>query len=95
MRDVWHNNFQEERVPYVNAIVKEGARCYTVSTMSIPQKTVSEVKWGNATIPARTMILINAQAANHDVDPGCWLDAEKSTSSVPLEKMDSGQAFKD
>ena len=100
MRDAWRNSFQEERVPYVNAIVKEAARFYTVSAMSLPRKTVSEIKWGNATIPAKTMVLINAQAANHDVehfgpsaatfDPERWLDAENSTSSVPLEKTAAG-----
>jgi phenylacetate 2-hydroxylase len=31
----------------------------------LPRKTVTEVDWGGAKIPAKTMILINAQAANH------------------------------
>ena len=65
VRDAWRNSFQEEKVPYVNAIIKEAARYYTVSAMSLPRKTISEVNWDGAKIPVKTMILINAQAANH------------------------------
>ncbi|RMZ83371.1 hypothetical protein DV737_g1646, partial [Chaetothyriales sp. CBS 132003] len=82
--ELWAHSFQEERVPYVNAIVKEAARYYTVSAMSLPRKTISAVEWNGAVIPPKTMILINAQAANHDVDhfgpdaatfnPERWLD---------------------
>ena len=99
MRDAWKNSFQEEKVPYVNAIVKEAARYYTVSAMSLPRKTVSEVEWNGAKIPPKTMILINAQAANHDVDhfgpsasefnPERWL-SDESTNSSPVEKPSQG-----
>ena len=65
---LWQQSFQEEKVPYVNAITKEAARYYTVSAMSLPRKTVTEVEWEGARIPAKTMVLINAQAANHDID---------------------------
>ena len=65
VRDAWRNSFQDEKVPYVSAIIKEAARYYTVSAMSLPRKTVTEVDWDGAKIPAKTMILINAQAANH------------------------------
>jgi phenylacetate 2-hydroxylase len=68
-RDAWRNSFQDERVPYVNAIIKEAARYYTVSAMSLPRKTVTEVSWDGARIPPKTMILINAQAANHGEFP--------------------------
>jgi cytochrome P450 len=40
-------------------------RYYTVSAMSLPRKTVTEVNWDGAIIPAKTMVLINAQAGNH------------------------------
>ena len=65
---LWQQSFQEEKVPYINAIIKEAARYYTVSAMSLPRKTVSDIEWEGARIPAKTMVLINAQAANHDVD---------------------------
>lgn len=63
--DAWRNSFQSEDVPYVNAIVKEAARYYTVSAMSLPRKTVCDVEWDGAVIPRGTMVLVNAQAANH------------------------------
>ncbi|GAB7354547.1 hypothetical protein MBLNU459_g5005t1 [Dothideomycetes sp. NU459] len=68
VRDAWSNSFQDEKVPYLNAIIKEAGRYYTVSAMSLPRKTVSDINWNGAIIPAKTMILINAQAGNHDID---------------------------
>lgn len=65
VRDAWTNCFVEEKVPYVNAIIKEAGRYYTVSAMSLPRKTVTEINWNGAIIPPKTMILINAQAGNH------------------------------
>lgn len=62
---VWADNFEKEDVSYLNAIVKEAGRYYTVSNMSLPRKTMSNVRWGNAVIPKNTMVLINAQAGNH------------------------------
>lgn len=61
----WANDFEKEDVPYLNAIVKEAGRYYTVSNMSLPRKTMSDVRWGDAVIPKNTMVLINAQAGNH------------------------------
>ncbi|KAH7176823.1 phenylacetate 2-hydroxylase [Dactylonectria macrodidyma] len=84
IRDAWTSCYVEEKIPYINAIVKEAGRYYTVSSMSLPRKTVTEVNWNGAIIPPKTMILINAQAGNHDVDhfggdagkfdPERWLD---------------------
>jgi len=103
IKDIWDTSFKEETVPYVNAIVKEAARYYTVSAMSLPRKTVQEVEWNGAKIPAKTMILINAQAANHDVDhfgPGAatynperWLNDDfvsSPSTTVPQEKPSQG-----
>ncbi|CAK7231998.1 hypothetical protein SCUCBS95973_008112 [Sporothrix curviconia] len=68
VRDAWNSSHIEEKIPYINAIIKEAGRYYTVSAMSLPRKTVTEVHWNGAIIPPKTMILINAQAGNHDVD---------------------------
>ncbi|KAI4861821.1 phenylacetate 2-hydroxylase [Hypoxylon rubiginosum] len=68
VRDAWASCFVEEKVPYINAIIKEAGRFYTVSSMSLPRQTVQDVNWNGAIIPPKTMILINAQAGNHDVD---------------------------
>ncbi|CUM68052.1 uncharacterized protein PRCAT00005767001 [Priceomyces carsonii] len=66
--DAWTESIKEESIPYINAIVKEAGRYYTVSAMSLPRKTVKQVFWNGAVIPPKTMVLINAQAANHDID---------------------------
>ncbi|KAI0854286.1 cytochrome P450 [Daldinia vernicosa] len=65
IRDAWTDCYVQEKVPYINAIIKETGRYYTVSAMSLPRKTVTEVNWNGAIIPPKTMILINAQAGNH------------------------------
>ena len=103
--DLWLDSFLQEKVPYVNAIVKEAARYYTVSAMSLPRKTVTDVEWNGAIIPAGTMILINAQAANHSVEhfgtdagtfnPERWLTEESAqhdnaTKPDPEEKPSQG-----
>ena len=36
--------------------------------MSLPRKAYNDIKWDDAIIPKGTMILINAQAANHEVE---------------------------
>ncbi|KAF2461052.1 cytochrome P450 [Lineolata rhizophorae] len=100
MEDIWANSFQEEKVPYLNAIVKEAGRYYTVSSMSLPRKTVTEVDWNGAKIPPKTMILINAQAGNHDMDhfgpsagkfdPERWLSFTESSDQQPIETQSRG-----
>ncbi|PVI03921.1 putative cytochrome P450 [Periconia macrospinosa] len=64
----WKDCFVQEKIPYINAIVKEAGRYYTVSSMSLPRKTVTDINWNGAIIPTKTMLLINAQAGNHDID---------------------------
>jgi phenylacetate 2-hydroxylase len=65
IQEAWRSSYQEEKIPYINAIVKEAGRYYTVSAMSLPRKTTTEVNWNGAIIPPKTMVLINAQAGNH------------------------------
>ncbi|KAI0882878.1 cytochrome P450 [Annulohypoxylon maeteangense] len=105
MRDAWANCFVEEKIPYINAIIKEAGRFYTVSAMSLPRKTVTAVNWNGAIIPPKTMILINAQAGNHDVDhfgenasnfnPERWLKSldppqEREISGLPHLSFGTG-----
>lgn len=65
LKDVWTGSYTEEKVPYLKAIVKEAARSYIVSALSLPRKTVTEVNWNGAIISPKTLILINAQAGDH------------------------------
>ncbi|EME49387.1 hypothetical protein DOTSEDRAFT_163718 [Dothistroma septosporum NZE10] len=85
VEDAWQESLEVEAVPYVNATVKEAARYYTVSAMSLPRKAYTDIDWDGAIIPKGTMILINAQAGNHDTehfgsnakhfDPERWLQS--------------------
>jgi phenylacetate 2-hydroxylase len=65
--ELWSQSFQEEKVPYINAIIKEAARYYTVSAMSLPRKTVTDIDWNGARIPAKTMILTSALMPAHSI----------------------------
>ncbi|KXT12144.1 hypothetical protein AC579_10381 [Pseudocercospora musae] len=96
VEDAWKQCLESEDIPYINAIVKEAGRFYTVSSMSLPRKAASDISWDGALIPKGTMILINAQAGNHEVahwgpdaatfDPERWLEQ----LSPPREKASNG-----
>lgn len=66
--------------------------------MSLPRKAASDIHWENgAVIPKGTMILINAQAANHSVEhfgpdagtfnPERWLDGLSPPRELPSEGL--------
>ncbi|KAL3478862.1 cytochrome P450 [Aspergillus californicus] len=96
IRDAWTACIGEEKIPYVNGIIKEAGRYYTVSSMSLPRKTVTEINWNGAIIPPKTMVLINAQAGNHDIDhfgpTGNVFNPERWLESInpPVEKEVQG-----
>ncbi len=105
MQDAWQASYKEESVPYVRAIVRESARFYAVSPLSLPRRTVKDVIWKNqAKIPAKTMILLNAQAANHDkshygldahiYNPDRWMEedgiTERQIRGVPHHSFGAG-----
>lgn len=93
IEDAWSRSLEAEDVPYVNAIVKEAGRYYTVSAMSLPRKAYTDIEWEGATIPKGTMILINAQAGNHEVEhfgpdaavfnPERWLESTSPATEIP------------
>ena len=63
MRYAWNMSFREENILYVNAIINETLRYYT--PMNLPCKAIKDIDWDGSVIPAKTMILLNTQAANH------------------------------
>lgn len=78
--------------------MKEAGRYYTVSSMSLPRKAASDIQWDNNTvIPKGTMILINAQAANHSIEhfgpdagvfnPERWLERINPPRELPSEGL--------
>jgi phenylacetate 2-hydroxylase len=93
VEDAWLRSLEIEDIPYLNAIVKEAARYYTVSAMSLPRKAYQDIKWDNTIIPKGTMILINAQAANHstahfgpdagEFNPERWLSGLSPPKEAP------------
>jgi phenylacetate 2-hydroxylase len=56
----WKDSVVEEKVDYISAIVKEGVRFYTVSSMSLPRKAIEDFHWHGSLIPKGTMILISS-----------------------------------
>ncbi|KAH6888962.1 cytochrome P450 98A3 [Coprinopsis sp. MPI-PUGE-AT-0042] len=55
-----------ENLPYIQAIIKEGARWHTVVPLSLPRATAGEDVYKGFRIPAKTLILPNAWAIMHD-----------------------------
>ena len=53
--DAWEKCLVEEKVPYVTALVKETLRFWTVIPICLPRKSIRDIQWEQATIPAGTM----------------------------------------
>jgi phenylacetate 2-hydroxylase len=85
IQDAWQVEFEKENVPYLNAIVKEAGRYYTVSNMSLPRKTMTDVRWGNTVIPKGTMVLINAQAGNHGKLRPCFMSRGHQLTTLDVD----------
>lgn len=95
--------YKPSRTNERQAIVKEAGRYYTVSSMSLPRKAAADIEWDGAIIPKGTMILINAQAANHEIEhfgpdagefnPERWLEnvsPPRERPSVGLQHLSFG-----
>ncbi|CAF4300972.1 unnamed protein product, partial [Rotaria sp. Silwood2] len=64
--DAWDNCLTEEKVPYVTALYKEILRYYTVHHMSLPRRSIQDINYNEATIPAGTSFYMNAFAGDYD-----------------------------
>ncbi|KAI7277394.1 phenylacetate 2-hydroxylase [Hortaea werneckii] len=92
--DAWTESLHAESVPHINAIVKEAGRYYTVSSMNLPRRAYEDIIFDGARIPKGTMILINAQAANHSTEhfgpdadkfnPERWLSSISPPEETPM-----------
>ncbi|KAI0886558.1 cytochrome P450 [Annulohypoxylon maeteangense] len=58
--------YASSKIEYIDALTKEISRYYTVSKLALPRATYTDVTWENATIPANTLVLLNAWACNRD-----------------------------
>jgi len=52
--DAWEKCLAEEKVPYITAFVKEVLRFWTVIPICLPRKSIKDIRWEGATIPAGT-----------------------------------------
>lgn len=64
--DAWEKCLVEEKVPYITALVKETLRFWTVIPICLPRKSIRDIQWEQATIPAGTTFYMNAYAADYD-----------------------------
>jgi phenylacetate 2-hydroxylase len=64
--DAWEKCLTEERVPYVTAFVKEVLRFFTVIPICLPRRSIKDIQYNGATIPAGTSFYMNAYAADYD-----------------------------
>jgi phenylacetate 2-hydroxylase len=64
--EAWEKCLHEEKVPYVSAFVKETLRFWTVIPISLPRKSIKDITWQDAVIPAGTTFYMNAWAADYD-----------------------------
>lgn len=66
--DAWEKCIMEERIPYIVALYKEILRYYTVIPMCLPRKSIADIEYKGAIIPAGTLFYMNAFAGDHDHD---------------------------
>ena len=64
--EAWEKCLEEEKVPYITALVKEILRFWTVIPISLPRTSIKDIKWQDTTIPAGTTFYMNAWAADYD-----------------------------
>lgn len=90
--DAWVRCLDEEKIPYVTALVKEVLRFWTVIPICLPRVSIKDIKWQNAVIPAGTTFYMNAFAADYDEErfenphtfnPERYLDTKLATEGTP------------
>ncbi len=64
--DSWGNTDDETGVPYMNALVKECLRTFSVLRLSLPRKTYKDIQYGDMFIPTGTTVFLNAWGCNRD-----------------------------
>ncbi|KAK8250203.1 cytochrome P450 [Phyllosticta capitalensis] len=62
----------DQKVPYVVALVRECLRYFCVLRLALPRATVKDLTYEGKLIPAGTTIFLNAWACN--MDPSIWHD---------------------
>lgn len=60
------NAYSKTKVEYIDALTKEISRYFAVLKLALPRATYTDVTWEGATIPASTVVFLNAWACNRD-----------------------------
>lgn len=64
--EAFENCIYGYHVPYIQALLKEGLRYFSVLPTSLPRQTTKDIIYHNAVIPKGTVMFMNTFAANHD-----------------------------
>ncbi|KAI5369608.1 Putative cytochrome P450 [Septoria linicola] len=64
--NAWERCLHEEKCEFITALVKETLRFWSVIPICLPRRSVKDITWGNANIPAGTDFYMNAFAAHYD-----------------------------
>lgn len=64
--DLPSNAYASTKVEYIEALTKEINRYFSVLRTALPKATYTEARWGYSTIPANTLVFLNAWACNCD-----------------------------
>lgn len=60
--DLPSDNYASSKVEYIDALTKEISRFFVVLKLALPKATYSDATWGQATIPANTLVFLNSWA---------------------------------
>ncbi|KAI1077228.1 cytochrome P450 [Whalleya microplaca] len=62
------SDYASTKVEYINALTKEISRYFVALKLALPKATYTDVTWECATIPANTLVFLNAWACNRDAE---------------------------
>ncbi|KAH6693561.1 cytochrome P450 76A2 [Plectosphaerella plurivora] len=77
----------DQKCPYIVALVRESLRYFTVLRLALPRSTVRDVIYNGITIPKGTTLFLNAWACN--MDDQVWSDPEAFRPERWLEQPDA------
>lgn len=84
----------ETKIEYIEALLKEGLRYFSVLPTSLPRATTKDIIYKTCVIPKGTTLFMNAFAANHDFkhfdNPYCFEPARYLDSDNKLKTMEEG-----